>query len=127
MNEMRVNESEMNVSWNNKAWSIPEKAVLRLPIGEYREEQWERWVYEKERLKDQRQVNLRGEGVTCWTTWRRLDSRLFHKIGAEWQQRSTRSICNFKTRGERKATKDDREDRIKQCEGKWKKRVGVRT
>jgi len=31
MNEMTVNDSEMSMRWNNEAWSIPEKSVLRLP------------------------------------------------------------------------------------------------
>jgi len=25
MNEMRVNNNEMSIKWNNEAWSIPEK------------------------------------------------------------------------------------------------------
>jgi len=29
MNEMRMNDSQMSMRWNNEACSIPEKSVLR--------------------------------------------------------------------------------------------------
>jgi len=40
--------------------------------------------------------------VTWWETRHRSIGRLFHKTGAEWYKKS---VCNFKTRGERRATK----------------------
>jgi len=60
-----------------------------------------------------------------WTTWRKYDGRLFHKTGSS--RMIIRSICYFKTRGKRRATKGDKRGRLSTTMWReWKKRAEVR-
>jgi len=63
--------------WNNEAWSIPKKSVLRKPKWIHTKEKKNSdrdgflTFYEKERLKDQRQVrDLNAESLMQVKAWR---------------------------------------------------------
>jgi len=83
---MTVIDSEMSVrSMVNTGDISPEIAYMYTDLGG--KEEWKRWVFNFLRKREVERLDTGDfeiEGVMWWTTWRRWDSKLFFKTGAEW-------------------------------------------